>query len=335
MPDQPTADPFRDPRARAEQLARRREQQRRQLRRRRLAALAALALFAAAAVAIVLVSPWDGGGESGPGPGATSGGVDASGGDGAAAPAAERGRASGGQGGDAGGPVRNATPQPDWGPHTGPVPIIEYHVLGKAPADAPYPELYVGRGDFRRQIDWLRRNGFEAVTLEQVQDAWYRGATLPPKPIVIAFDDGYRPQFTFALPTLRKRGWAGVLNLKAEGSDLYPSNVEAMLAAGWELASHTIDHADLSTLEGEALRREVADSRQILRRRYGVPVHNFCYPAGRFDAAVLAAVEEAGYEGAQSQIPGYAERGKRYELARLEILGSDGVAGLAAKLAPR
>ena len=27
----------------------------------------------------------------------------------------------------------------------GPVPILEYHVLGAAPADAPYPELYVGR----------------------------------------------------------------------------------------------------------------------------------------------------------------------------------------------
>jgi hypothetical protein len=35
-----------------------------------------------------------------------------------------------------------------------------------------------------------------------------------------------------ALPELRKHGWAGVLNLKAEGSDLYPSNIEAMIAAG-------------------------------------------------------------------------------------------------------
>src|SRR3954453_23978410 len=39
-------------------------------------------------------------------------------------------------------PVANSDAQADWTPHEGPVPIIEYHVLGSAPADAPYPELY-------------------------------------------------------------------------------------------------------------------------------------------------------------------------------------------------
>ena len=73
--------------------------------------------------------------------------------------------------------------------------------------------------------------------------------------MVLSFDDGYRPQFTFALPELRRHGWAGLLNLKAEGSDLYESNVEAMIDAGWELASHTIDHSDLTTLSGADLER--------------------------------------------------------------------------------
>ena len=233
------------------------------------------------------------------------------------------------------GRVRNATPQADWGPHTGPVPILEYHVLGTPPAGAPYPELYVGRSDFSHQMDWLARQGYEAVTLEQVEAAWHHGGTLPPKPIVLSFDDGYRPQFTFALPELRKHGWAGVLNLKAEGSDLYHSDVEAMIDAGWELAAHTIHHLDLTTLGAAQLKEEVAGSRAMLRREYGVPVDDFCYPAGRFDATVIAAVKAAGYVGATTEIPGYATREKPYELARFEILGSSGVAGLAADLRQR
>ena len=181
-------------------------------------------------------------------------------------------------------------------------------------------------------MDWLEERGYEAVTLEQVQEAWYHAGTLPPKPIVLSFDDGYRPQYTFALPTLRKHGWAGVLNLKAEGSDLYESNVKAMIAAGWELAAHTIHHLDLTELGPEELKEEVAGSRKILQEEFNVPVNNFCYPAGQFDETVIEAVEAAGYTGATTEISGFAEKAKPFELARLEILRESHVAGLAEDL---
>ncbi len=301
MADQPTGDPYEEADRRAELRARRRAQELRRLRRQRRIVATGVALALGAIVVVGASALFGAGGKEVPGH-------------------------------ESPGLVRNATPQPDWRPHTGPVPILEYHVLGAAPEGARYPELFVGRGDFRRQMDWLARHGFEAVTLGLVQDAWYRDGTLPRKPVVISFDDGYRPQFTFALPTLREHGWAGVLNLKAEGSDLYRSNVEAMLAAGWELASHTIDHSDLTMLDASGLKRELAGSRQILREEYGVAVRNFCYPAGRFDAKVIAAVEAAGYEGATTEIPAYARRDQPYRLGRYEILGSDGVAGMAARL---
>ena len=307
------------PEARREQLIARREEQRRQRSRgrRRLAGVALAAVVVGVGVAALITA--GAGSDSGSGDGAPAAGTVAS------------GNREPGSGGDSS-LVRNATPQPDWKPHTGPVPILEYHVIGAAPADAPYPELYVTRPDFHRQMDWLDQHGYQAVTLERVEDAWYRGGTLPAKPVVISFDDGYRPQFTFALPELRKHGWPGVLNLKAEGSDLYESNVRAMIAAGWELAAHTINHLDLTTLDGTQLKEETAGARAILRREYGVPVKDFCYPAGRFDPTVIAAVEAAGYEGATTEIPGYADRNAPYELARFEILGSSGISGIAADL---
>ena len=301
MADQPTGDPYEEADRRAELRARRRAQELRRLRRQRRIVATGAALALGAIVVVGASALFGAGGKEAPGR-------------------------------ESPGLVRNATPQPDWRPHTGPVPILEYHVLGAAPEDARYPELFVGRGDFRRQMDWLARHGFEAVTLGLVQDAWYRDGTLPRKPVVISFDDGYRPQFTFALPALREHGWAGVLNLKAEGSDLYRSNVEAMIAAGWELASHTIDHSDLTMLDTAGLKRELAGSRQILREEYGVAVRNFCYPAGQFDAEVIAAVKAAGYEGATAEIPAYARRDQPYRLGRYEILASDGVAGMAARL---
>jgi peptidoglycan/xylan/chitin deacetylase (PgdA/CDA1 family) len=305
-----------DPRVPDRIAARRRETERRRARRRLLVAAAGLATIAAV-VAVALAN------SGSDGPAAEDGG---------STTAADASEPPVGRGAETK-LVANATPGPDWSPHIGPVPILEYHVLGAAPADAPYPELYVTRPDFRRQLDWLEKQRYEAVTLDQVQKAFYDGGMLPPKPVVLTFDDGYRPQFTSALPELRKHGWAGVLNLKAKGSDLYTSNVEAMISAGWELASHTINHLDLTTLDASALEHELQGSRAILRRDYHVPVDNFCYPAGRYDATVIAAVKAAGYAGATTEIPGYAARERPYELNRFEILGSSGVKGLASDLA--
>jgi peptidoglycan/xylan/chitin deacetylase (PgdA/CDA1 family) len=310
------------PEGRREQLLARRDEQRRRRarrRRRRLIALGAALVAVAAAAGIAFLAGGGSGSKlSGPSvrvPQTRGAGI-------------ERRRS----GGESTALVRNATPQANWQPHTGPVPILEYHVLGAPAADAPYPELYVTRPDFHREMNWLDQHGYQAVTLEAVESAWYDGGTLPRKPVVISFDDGYRPQFTYALPELRRHGWPGVLNLKAEGSDLYESNVRAMIDAGWELAAHTIDHSDLTTLGGAALKRETAGARQILRHEYGVPVKDFCYPAGQFDATVIAAVEAAGYVTATTEIPGDASRDAPYELARFEILGSSGVSGLAADL---
>jgi peptidoglycan/xylan/chitin deacetylase (PgdA/CDA1 family) len=311
MAEQPDSERQDD--GRAERLARR-ERQRQRARRRRWAAGGALVAVAVAVVALVALA--GGNGDS------TEVTARAP-----AAPSAAKNRAS-----RSSALVRNAVPQPGWKPHTGPVPILEYHVLGPAPADAPYPELYVTRPDFHRQMNWLDEHGYQAVTLEMVERAWYHGGTLPAKPVVLSFDDGYRPQFTYALPELRRHGWPGVLDLKAEGSDLYTSNVEAMIDAGWELAAHTIHHLDLTSLDAAQLKEEVTGSRQLLRREYGVPVANFCYPAGQFDSTVIAAVEAAGYTGATTEIPGYANRDAPFELDRFEILGSSGVSGLAEDL---
>jgi peptidoglycan/xylan/chitin deacetylase (PgdA/CDA1 family) len=297
--------------ARAAERGRLRAEQRRRLRRQRLLAAGAL-IFVIAAMAAATVE--------------LRGGGDSGGNTGASTPAHSSARAPASAGTD------TASRKQGWQPYTGPVPILEYHVLGRPLTEVPYPDLYTPRAAFRKELAWLAAQGYDAVTLEEVEAAWYHGDTLPKKPVVISFDDGYRPQYTFALPQLSKRGWPGVLNLKAAGSDLYESNVKAMLAAGWELAAHTIDHSDLTTLDPSALRREVAGSRQILQRDYGVPVANFCYPAGRFDAEVIAAVEAAGYVGATTEIPGFATKNHPYELARIEVLGSWNLKDLTASL---
>jgi peptidoglycan/xylan/chitin deacetylase (PgdA/CDA1 family) len=211
-----------------------------------------------------------------------------------------------------------------------------YHVIAAAPEDAPYPELYVRPQRFTEHIAYLARHGYQVVTLQQVWDHWHGGTRLPPKPVVVSFDDGSRSWYTDAHPILQKHGWVGTMNLTVNHlnrMDIPARWVRKLVAAGWELDSHSLTHPDLTLLDGRDLRREVAGSRRRLRKLFGVPVNFFCYPAGRHNEAVIAAVRKAGYLGATTTVEGLAVPRTPFALRRARISGSDDVGSLARKLA--
>jgi peptidoglycan/xylan/chitin deacetylase (PgdA/CDA1 family) len=209
-----------------------------------------------------------------------------------------------------------------------PVPVLMYHVIGTPPPSAPYPELFVSRRLFAAQIAALAGAGYHAVTLDRVWQAWHGRAPLPPRPVVLTFDDGYRGDFGAAMPILRRHRWPGVLNLLVanlhrHGWGLRTWMVRRMIQNGWEVDSHTLTHPDLATVSSRQLRREVRGSRVVLRRLFHVPVRFFCYPSGAFDAAVIAAVRRAGYLGATTEIAGLAQRSRPYTLARVRVAGGE------------
>lgn len=213
-------------------------------------------------------------------------------------------------------------------PLRAPVPVLMYHVIGTPPPSAPYPELFVSRRLFAAQVAGLARAGYHAVTLDRVWRAWHGQAPLPPRPIVLSFDDGYRGDFGAAMPILHRGGWPGVLNLLVanlhrHGWGLRTWMVRRLIANGWEVDSHTLTHPDLATLSPARLRHEVRGSRAALRRLFHVPVRFFCYPSGAFDAAVIGAVRRAGYLGATTEIPGLARRSRPYTLARIRVDGGE------------
>ena len=221
-------------------------------------------------------------------------------------------------------------------PQRAPVPILMYHVIAAPPAGARYPQLYVSPRDFRSQVAWLALHGYTAVTLDQVWRAWHGAGTLPARPVVLSFDDGYASQAGAAASLLRAHRWPGVLNLQVARLDAHGgisrAQVRRLIRDGWEIDAHTITHPDLTTVDSARLAREVGGSRAEIRKEFHVPVDFFCYPAGRFDPAVIAAVRRAGFLGATTELPGLATPFNPYVLARIRVNGSDGVAGLASRL---
>jgi peptidoglycan/xylan/chitin deacetylase (PgdA/CDA1 family) len=233
-------------------------------------------------------------------------------------------------------PAAKPKPKIVSGPHHAPVPILMYHVVSTPQPGAPYPDLYTPKSVFAAQMKALAHRGYHGVSLGRVYDYWKRGYALPSKPIVISFDDGYLSHYTKAMPVLKALGWPGVLNLEVDNvrpGDLTASQVRGLIAAGWEVDSHTVTHPDLPTVSDPQLRHELVASRNYLRKRFGVPADFFCYPAGRYDARVVAAVKAAGYRAATTTQPGLASPKAPFELSRIRVTGADGVGGLLRNLA--
>ncbi len=322
-----------------ERLARREARSRALARRRRALAVGCLLAMLATVAAVVALAA--GGSSAPPAPrpvaGLRGGRHSRARGDGASSVSGPAPAGSGLAGADAG---RGAGAGRRTGARAGAVPILMYHVINPPPPGAPFPGLYVPTEEFAEQMQALARAGFRAVTMDQLWANWREGAPLPAgKPIVLTFDNGYQSQYTNALPVLRRIGWPGVENLQLTGlspsqGGLSPTQVRGLIGAGWELDTQGFSHADLITLDPSALRYQVAVARSEIQRLYHVPANWFCYPSGHYDAAVIAAVQAAGYRGSTTVVPGWAQpSGDPYRLPRLRVLGGTTAPQLLSEIA--
>jgi peptidoglycan/xylan/chitin deacetylase (PgdA/CDA1 family) len=185
------------------------------------------------------------------------------------------------------------------------LPILMYHYIRKPPSqrsDWLGYKLSISPGDFAAQMDWLARNGFHTVDFNDVR-AYFAGTRpLPTKPVVITFDDGYADLYSAAFPILAEHDFKAVAYI-VSGFLGWPGYVTADQVVqldhnGIEIASHTVHHADLARSAPGNVWRELTESKQALEQLVGHPILDFAYPSGKFNAQVVSAVRQAGYDTA-------------------------------------
>jgi peptidoglycan/xylan/chitin deacetylase (PgdA/CDA1 family) len=192
-----------------------------------------------------------------------------------------------------------------------PIPILMYHAVETVERPDKYKHFYVTAKEFRRQVRELKSRGYEAISLDQLV-AGLAGAPLPPKPILLTFDDGYQNVLTNAHPTLLEADWPYAIYLvseriggrnewvEPEGYEATPllreDEIRELLASPLvTLGAHTATHPKLDQLSLDEARDEFVRSKTQLEERFQRPMTHFCYPYGHFNDAVVERVREAGY----------------------------------------
>jgi peptidoglycan/xylan/chitin deacetylase (PgdA/CDA1 family) len=231
------------------------------------------------------------------------------------------------------------TPRP---PITLTVPILMYHYLSAPPpgADAIRRDLSVSPEQFEAHLAYLGQEGYETISLQQLAYASKGLIQLPPKPIIITFDDGHRDQYDNAFPLLKKHKDRATFFIFTQPIDtnnvdyLSWDMVKEMHQAGMEFGSHSYRHFDLRNRDVDFLVFEIVGSSEAISQRTGEPVRFFSYPAGRYDDLVIKVLASAKFWGAVTTQWGATQTyDNRFELPRLRIRGNDTAEDLANKLA--
>jgi peptidoglycan/xylan/chitin deacetylase (PgdA/CDA1 family) len=228
------------------------------------------------------------------------------------------------------------------------VPVLMYHLVSDE-VPPSFDGYTVTPSQFAAQVRALTRLGASSISPDELRVAHQDGRSLPPRPVVITFDDGFRDCLRHAAPLLHEAGLratmylvAGLLGrtsrwLAPEGLEHLPliSAAEAreLEQAGIECQSHSFSHPRLADLRTADVTRELLQSRRVLEDELGHPVRHLAYPHGSYDPRVKAEAREAGYLTGYTTRPGKA---MSYDdvlaVPRVKVDGRRGSADFMARL---
>lgn len=225
-------------------------------------------------------------------------------------------------------------------------PLVYHRVCPDA--DAFASSYVVSTSDFRRQMEYLVRHGYRAVTVDELLAT--NGAASPGgRRVLLTFDDGYLDNYTEAFPILREYGLPALIFLVADFSRrinwwdtplgvpetalLQPEQIREMAAHGIEFGSHSLEHSSLPQLTDGELRRQLEESKAAIEASTGRPVRAFSYPYSHVDARVKAALRASGYSCGFTVNDGPLRATQDlWEIRRVNVTAHAQGARLAAKL---
>ena len=214
------------------------------------------------------------------------------------------------------------------------VTVLIYHRFG----EDKYPSTNITVDRFREQLEFLRNNNYQVVSLEQLVDSLKGGSRLPDRAVVITIDDGYRSVYTKAWPVLKQYGYPFTVFVYVQNTEnkhwnyLTWDQIKEMKAAGVDLQNHGFAHDHMAFKPSEMnmdeykawIRADLAVSTKILSEELKERPRFFAVPYGEYNRTVLDEIRSFGYEAILLQDPGSVSKDTNpFAIPREPILGNE------------
>jgi peptidoglycan/xylan/chitin deacetylase (PgdA/CDA1 family) len=194
-----------------------------------------------------------------------------------------------------------------------PVSILMYHNVGPFPKPKIHKGIYCSAWRFKEQMAMLHWGKYNVISVSEAVDCLFHGKQIPPRAVVLTFDDGSDNFQRYAFPVLKKYGFSSMVYLISgflgQSTKLWiddmPEEFQSPLMSaqtvrdlrkeGVDFGSHTCHHVHLTQLGEDAMRSEIGDSKKQLEDILGEEIPHFCFPYGFYNPLTVSAVREAGY----------------------------------------
>ncbi|GHV45692.1 hypothetical protein FACS189492_3010 [Clostridia bacterium] len=185
------------------------------------------------------------------------------------------------------------------------VPVLLYHNLVDSLGDDDNAMVNITPATFRAHMRALKVAGFEAITFDDYYDYRTGDGTLPARPVVITFDDGYISNYKDAYPILKELGLKATIfivtgTVGATDGVSYPhftwEQAREMQKSGViDIQSHSHTHSDMTTLDVGQIVRETRLSKYLIDKNLGKDCKYFAFPFGAYNDECAWAGAAAGY----------------------------------------
>ncbi len=232
------------------------------------------------------------------------------------------------------------------------LPILMYHSVLKSKSGTYIVSPAQLEQDFKRIVD----KGYTSVTTQQIVDYVDGKGALPPKPILITFDDGHYNNIYYAKPLLEKYGLKALINVIGKFSDFTTASGDtdnpnyshvtweeiAELSHGnvFEIGNHTYNMHNykprfgISQKCGEtdeqyvrALQSDIGKLQKILFENTGKQCKVLAYPFGKYNQLAEKTLENMGFRIMLTCNEGVSciKKGEKQSLYKLKRINRSGL----------